>query len=233
MLEYFSAVKMQNSNISYFPPKKGLWVNGRGEIELHLESRARRSSTSGTSWLCDLRFLTTLAFAFSSFNVSVNSRYAVPWSMFIPIWLIHLHCTSQQNLTEPKNSQLSLLLDKDLNAEAIDLSHVLERQHVDDPLYNQAAWFFHSASAECLCHPLLLLLERQLSVHTHITELNPTNLGQSFRDFFIPPFNQEVMIKYPLWVRTTPGPRDSLISKINKSPMWLNKVKKTPNYKTI
>lgn len=184
---------MQNSNISYFPPKKGLWVNGRGEIELHLESRARRSSISGTSWLCDLRFLTTLAFAFSSFNVSVNSRYAVPWSMFIPLWLIHLYCTSQQNLTEPKNSQLSLLLDKDLNTEAIDLSHVLEGQRVDDLLYNQAAWFFHSASAECLCHLLLLLLERQLSVHTHITELNPTNLGQSFRDFFIPPFNQEVI----------------------------------------
>ena len=57
--------------------------------------------------------------------------------LFIPIWLIHLYCTSQQNLTEPKNSQLSLLLDKDLNAEAIDLSRVLEGQHVDDLLYSR------------------------------------------------------------------------------------------------
>ena len=145
--------------------------------------RARRSSISSTSCLCVLRFLTALAFAFSSLNVSVNSRYAVPWSMFIPIWLIHACFMSQQNLTEPKNSQPSLLLDKDLNTETIDLNCVLEGQHVDDLLYNQVAWFFLSASAKCLCHPLLLLWEGQLPLQTHITELNPTNLRQSFRAF--------------------------------------------------
>lgn len=49
----------------------------------------------------------------------------------------------------------------------------------------------------------------------------------------IPLFNQEIIIKYPLWVRTTPGPGDSLISKINKHPIQLKEVKKTCNYKTM
>lgn len=82
----------------------------------------------------------------------------------------------------------------------------------------------------------LLYRHRRDNVHRRLrqqTELNQQSCVPPSELLFLPPFNQEIIIKYPLRARTVLGPGDLLISKRIKVPTQLKEIKKTSNYKTM